>query len=51
MNGVCQGGSFTYETTLSESVTERLLREEITHSTGMTMNDPDILVPKEVCHS
>ena len=32
---------------VSESVTERVLREDETHSTGLTMFDPDILVPNE----
>ena len=26
---------------------ERALREDKTHSTGLTMSDPDILVPNE----
>ena len=30
-----------------EWVTERVLREDKTHSTGLTMSDPDILVPNE----
>ena len=32
---------------VSEWVTERVLREDKTHSTGLTMSDLDILVPKE----
>ena len=32
---------------VSELVTERALREDKTHSTGLTMSDPDILVPNE----
>ena len=30
-----------------EWVTERVLREDKTNSTGLTMSDPDILVPSE----
>ena len=40
---------FTYKTTLSESVTEILLREEITHSTGMTMNGLDTFIALQSC--
>ena len=32
---------------VSELVTERVLREDKTHSTGMKLSDPDILVPNE----
>ena len=32
---------------MSDEVTERVLREGKTHSTGLTMSDPDILVPNE----
>ena len=32
---------------VSEWVTERVLREDKSHSTGLTMRDPDILVPYE----
>ena len=32
---------------VSESVTERELREYKTHSTGLTMSDPQIMVPNE----
>ena len=31
----------------SERVTERVLREDKTHSTGLIMSDPDILVPNK----
>ena len=33
--------------TVSEWVTGRLLREDKTHITGLTINNPDILVPKQ----
>ena len=29
------------------AILERVLREDKTHSTGLTMSDPDILVPNE----
>ena len=32
---------------LSELVTERVLREDKSHSTGLTMNDPKIMVLNE----
>ena len=31
----------------SEWVTERVLREDKSHSTGLTMSDPQIMVPNE----
>ena len=31
---------------MSEGVTERVLREDKSHSTGLTMSDPQIMVPK-----
>ena len=37
---------FVYEA-VYEWVTERVFREDKTHSTGLTMSDPDILVPNE----
>ena len=41
-SGVC----CTYEAG-SESVTERVLHEDKTHSTGLTISDPNILVSNE----
>ena len=35
---------------MSELVTERLLREDKTCITGLTLSDPTILVPKEARH-
>ena len=32
---------------VSECVTERVLREDKSHSTGLTMSDPPIMVPNE----
>ena len=32
---------------VSQCVTERVLCEDKTHSTGLTKSDPDILVPNE----
>ena len=39
-----------YET-VSERVTERVLREDKNHSTGLKMSDPQIMVPNEPLRS
>ena len=36
-----------YEADMSEWVTERVLREDKSHSIGLTMSDPYIMVPNE----
>ena len=46
-NSVCRAAVATsglYEA-VSDLVTKRLLREDKTHSTGLTMSDTDTLVP------
>ena len=41
------GNSLNAYEAVSELVTERVLREDKTHSIGLTMSDPDILVSNE----
>ena len=36
---------------MSEWVRERVLSEDKAHSTGLTMSDPDILVPNKAWHA